>query len=272
MPELPEVETVRRVLGPQMTGRTMISASIRTPGVIAHPEPEAFIAGIEGKKVNNTRRRGKFLIIGLEDESLLIIHLRMTGCLLIAPEGYPEEAHTHVTIGLDDGKELRFSDTRRFGRLWLIDSGQDACTGMERLGPEPFDNIDASYLQGRLGRSRRKIKQCLMDQSAIAGIGNIYSDEILFSSSIDPRREACTLSADEWRRLAKAIPERLSFFIEKNMITPEEYLETKGRDYRNTPFLQVYGHEGEPCPICGSRLEHTVIAGRGSTFCPICQH
>ena len=91
MPELPEIETVRRVLGPQMTGRTMISASIRTPGVIAYPEPAAFIAGIEGKKVNNTRRRGKFLIIELEDESLLIIHLRMTGCLLIAPEGYPEE-------------------------------------------------------------------------------------------------------------------------------------------------------------------------------------
>lgn len=272
MPELPEVETIRRVLHPQMTGRTMISASIRTPGVIAHPEPAAFIEGIEGKRVNDTGRRGKFLIIMMEGGSRLVIHLRMTGCLLIAPEGYPEEAHTHVTISLDDGNELRFSDTRRFGRLWLIDNGQDACTGMERLGPEPFYGIDSSYLQNKLGRSRRKIKQCLMDQAAIAGIGNIYSDEILFSASIDPRREACTLSADEWRRLARMIPERLSFFIERNMITPEEYLETKGRDYRNTPFLQVYGHEGEPCPVCGSKLEHTVIAGRGSTFCPVCQH
>lgn len=272
MPELPEVETIRRVLAPQLTGRMAASVSVRTPGVIAYPSPAKFIAGTAGKTINELCRRGKFLFIRMDRGMRIIVHLRMTGCLLITPEGYPEEAHTHVIMKLEDSNELRFSDTRRFGRLWLLDDGKDLLTGMDRLGPEPFDHIDASYLRQRLGKSRRKIKQCLMDQSAIAGIGNIYSDEILFSAGIDPRREARTLSQSEWQSLAMMIQERLSYFIEKNTITPEEYLESKGRDYRNTPFLQAYGRAGEPCKVCGSRLEHTVIGGRSCTFCPACQH
>lgn len=111
----------------------------------------------------------------------------------------------------------------------------------------------------------------MLDQSVIAGIGNIYSDEILFAARIRPTRPANTLTAGEWNRLAAVIPERLSFFIEKNGITPEEYLETKGQDYRNTPFLQVYGHGGEPCPVCGEPLCRTVIGGRSSVYCPGCQ-
>ena len=110
-----------------------------------------------------------------------------------------------------------------------------------------------------------------MDQNAVAGIGNIYSDEILFTAKIHPVRPACSLTEEEWERLAAAIRERLAYFIEKNQITPEEYLETKGKDYRNTPFLQVYGHENEPCPVCGKTLRRIVIGGRSSVFCPGCQ-
>ena len=138
MPELPEVETIRRVLAPQLTGRMAVSVSVRTPGVIAYPSPAEFIAGTAGKTIKELCRRGKFLIIRMDRGMRIIVHLRMTGCLLITPEGYPEEAHTHVIMKLDDSNELRFSDTRRFGRLWLLDNGKDLLTGMDRLGPEPF--------------------------------------------------------------------------------------------------------------------------------------
>ena len=123
----------------------------------------------------------------------------------------------------------------------------------------------------RLGKRKKTIKECLLDQSVVAGIGNIYSDEILFAARIHPKRPANTLTTEEWNRLASVIPERLAFFVEKNEITPEEYLETKGQEYRNTPFLQVYGHGGEPCPVCGETLCRTVIGGRSSVYCPVCQ-
>lgn len=131
------------------------------------------------------------------------------------------------------------------------------------LVKEPLvPDFTAEYLSVRLGKRKKAIKECLLDQSIIAGIGNIYSDEILFMAKIYPTRTANSLTEEEWNRLAKVIPERLLFFIQKNDMTPEEYLETKGQDYRNTPFLQVYGHEGKPCPICRSTLCRTVIGGR----------
>ena len=122
-----------------------------------------------------------------------------------------------------------------------------------------------------LGKRKKAIKECLLDQRVIAGIGNIYSDEILFTAGIYPARPANSLNMEEWERLAAAIPERISYFIEVNKITPEEYLETKGQDYRNTPFLQVYGQEGKPCPKCGEMLCRMVVGGRGSVYCPVCQ-
>lgn len=172
---------------------------------------------------------------------------------------------------LNDGNELRFSDTRRFGRLWLIGKDEeDIYSGIKKLGAEPLEQgFSAGYLKERLKARKRAIKECLLDQNAVAGIGNIYSDEILFTAKIHPVRPACSLTEEEWERLAAAIRERLAYFIEKNQITPEEYLETKGKDYRNTPFLQVYGHENEPCPgmrqnaspHCDRRQEQCVLPG-----------
>ena len=219
------------------------------------------------------KRRGKFLIFRLESGERIIIHLRMTGCLLLAPADYPEEKHTHIVFLLNNGKELRFSDTRRFGRFWLLQKGEaDIYSGIEKSGKDPLaPGFNAEYLSARLGKRKKSIKECLLEQGVIAGIGNIYSDEILFAARIYPARPANSLTGDEWKRLASVIPERLSFFVEKNEMTPEEYLETKGQDYRNTPFLQVYGHEGEPCPVCGEFLRRIVIGGRSSIFCPHCQ-
>ncbi len=273
MPELPEVEAVKRVIEPQIQGVGIKNIIVRRSEVIACPSAGEFCQRLTGQTIDGMERKGKFLIIRLIGGGRVILHLRMTGCLLSAPAGYPEEKHTHLVFQLENGWELRFSDTRRFGRFWLIKEGEeDTYSGLEKLGIEPFDSaLTGEYLHSHLGKRKKAVKECLLDQSIIAGIGNIYSDEILFRAEINPAHPAGSLTGEEWERLAKIIPECLSFFIEKNEITPEDYLETKGRDYRNTPFLQVYGHAGEPCPVCGEALCRTVIGGRGSTYCPCCQ-
>lgn len=273
MPELPEVEMVRRVLAPQLRGQVIERAEIRRSEMVAHPGAEAFRARLAGQAFADIGRRGKFLLFALESGDRMIVHLRMTGCLLLAPPQLPEEPHTHVVLRLRGGAELRYSDPRRFGRFWLLRAGEaDAFSGVGRLGREPFDpGLTAGYLSACLGKRKRAIKSCLMEQDVVAGIGNIYSDEILFAAEIDPARAANRLSGEEWERLAALIPERMGFFVEANGIEPEEYLRTRGQEYRNTPFLQVYGHEGESCPRCGAPLRKVVIAGRGSVSCPRCQ-
>ena len=272
MPELPEVEAIRRVLEPQVQGLTIQEIAVHRPEIIEHPSADEFCGRLIGQTFDRAERRGKFLLFWLESGDHMVLHLRMTGCLLITPADMPEEKHTHLVFRLSNGKELRFSDTRRFGRFWLIAKEEsDIYSGIEKLGVEPFDSeCSAEYLQDRLGKRKKAVKECLLDQSIVAGIGNIYSDEILFAARLHPARPANSLTTEEWARLAAAIPRQLAYFIEKNQMTPEEYLETKGQDYRNTPFLQVYGCEGKPCSICGELLCRMVIGGRGSTYCPTC--
>ena len=273
MPELPEVETIRRVLEPQIKGLTITTATVNRPEVIDHPTAEEFCQALTGQTIDTMTRRGKFLSVLLDSSNYFMLHLRMTGCLLLTPADYPLEKHTHIVFHLSSGDELRFSDTRRFGRFWLFRKGEsDTYSGIDKLGLEPFDgSLTADYLQQHFGKRKKAIKECLLDQSVIAGIGNIYSDEILFASGIYPAKAANSLTAAEWERLSASIPNRLAYFIEKNALTPEEYLESKGQDYRNTPFLQVYGHGGEPCPICGAALCRMTVGGRSSVYCPKCQ-
>ena len=232
MPELPEIETIKNVIGPQIKGLTIEQITLSRPEIIAHPTADEFCAAVTGQTISFLSRRGKFLILHLKNDSRIILHLRMTGCLLAAPPDHPMEKHAHMILRLDSGTELHFSDTRRFGRFWLIQNGEE---------------------------------------DTYSGIGNIYSDEILFRAKIRPARPANSLTEEEWQRLAAEIPKCLSYFIEKNRISPEEYLQGKGQDYRNTPFLQVYGHGGEPCQNCGTTLVRTVISGRSSVYCPACQ-
>lgn len=273
MPELPEIETIKRVIEPQIQGLMIDKVNVKRPEVVAYPTADEFCGLLTGQTISHMTRRGKFLVIHLNSNDRIILHLRMTGCLLLTPADYPEEKHTHIIFRLSNGKELRFSDTRRFGRLWLLKNGEaDTYSGIKKLGTEPLDKLlTAEYLKTVLGKRKKAVKECLLDQSVIAGIGNIYSDEILFTAGIYPARSANSLNMEEWERLAAAIPERISYFIEVNKITPEEYLETKGQDYRNTPFLQVYGQEGKPCPKCGETLCRMVVGGRGSVYCPVCQ-
>lgn len=274
MPELPEVETVRRILEPQVLGRRIAGVTVRRSDVIARPEPEAFVRQVEGAVIAGMGRRGKFLTICLGDRGTLVLHLRMTGQLLVTPEDFPEDKHTHLLFGLDDGSQLRFIDTRRFGRFWLIGQGEEDCfSGVGKLGPEPFDEaLTGDYLRGRLQKSRRAIKECLLDQAVVAGIGNIYGDEILFAAGIRPGRQACSLTEAEWRALAGAIPRIMEQGIRNDRMTAQEYLAGKGKEYRNETFWQAYGREGQPCPRCGAAMERLTLAGRSSCFCPSCQH
>lgn len=273
MPELPEVETIKRVLEPQLQGLSITEIIVKHPDVIAWPGKDEFRELLTGQTICGMERRGKFLMIRTEHGPLVILHLRMTGCLLLTPAEFPEEKHTHLIFRLHNNLQLRFSDTRRFGRFWLLRKDEtDSYSGISKLGVEPFDKaLTAEYLAEHWGKRKKAVKECLLEQGGIAGIGNIYSNEILFRTGIHPARPASSLSLKEWECLAAAVPQCLSYFIEKNKISPEEYLETKGRDYRNTPFLQVYGKAGKPCPKCGSVFCRTVIGGRSSVFCPVCQ-
>lgn len=273
MPELPEVETIRRVLEPQVKGLAVTAVAVYRPEVVGHPDAETFCARLTGQTISHMSRRGKFLTVQLDSGDYFVLHLRMTGCLLLTPADDPAEKHTHIVFRLSSGDELRFSDTRRFGRFWLFRRGEsDTYSGIDKLGLEPFDDgLTADYLQQHFGKRKKSVKECLLDQSVIAGIGNIYSDEILFTSGIQPSRPANSLTPQDWECLAATIPKRLSFFIVKSALSPEEYLEAKGRDYRNTPFLQVYGREGKRCPHCGNMLCRMTIGCRSSVFCPCCQ-
>lgn len=199
MPELPEVETVKRILAPQLCGRRIAAVQLIRPEVVAHPGAQQFAAALTGRKIMEMGRRGKFLLLGLEDGGRLILHLRMTGQLLVTPPDYPKEKHTHLVLELDDGSELRYIDVRRFGRFWLLAAGEeDVCSGIAGLGMEPFDQaLTAGYLQKMLHSCRRALKSCLLDQGVVAGIGNIYADEILFAARIHPARAACTLRQED---------------------------------------------------------------------------
>lgn len=272
MPELPEVENVKRILSPQLTGRRITGVNAIWPGVIAYPSPEEFSRAAVGAQITGMERRGKFLTIRLGDGGCIRLHLRMTGALLAAPADYPVEKYTHLRISLDDGSELRFSDMRRFGRFWLFRAGEtDTVSGIERLGPEPLPALTADELCALLGSRKKPIKECLLDQAMIAGIGNIHGDEILYLAGISPKRPASSLDGKEWLRLSEAIPAELAAAIGHLAMTPEEYLAGGGKEYRDEPYLAVYGHAGEPCPRCGTVIEKTVLAGRGSCYCPNCQ-
>lgn len=273
MPELPEVETVRRILDAQICGRRIAALTAQRPEVLAHPAAAEFCRAVEGARFRALGRRGKYLLLPLDTGDEIILHLRMTGQLLATPAEYPPCKHTHVIFDLDDGSQLRFIDARRFGRLWLRRAGEaDDFSGLGKLGPEPLDpDIDDETLQAAMGKRRAAIKACLLDQAAVAGIGNIYADESLFEAGIRPGRAACTLSAAEWRALAAAIPRVLRRALEGDRMTPEEYLAGAAQWYREESFFHVYGRAGSPCPRCGATLLRAVIGGRGSVYCPACQ-
>jgi formamidopyrimidine-DNA glycosylase len=275
MPELPEVENTVRDLKPLLVGRRVLGVQVLWPRMLADQSPEAFSAELVGRQIVNADRRGKYLLFLLDNGRTLVVHLRMTGQFhLVLPETAPDK-HVHVVLDLDDGHQLRFRDTRKFGRFYLVDHPR---TIVGKLGPEPlsetFTPLDLfAAIQGR----RAAIKTVLLDQRIVAGLGNIYADEALFYAGIDPRRPAYTLTQADCNRLHTCIRQTLALAIRdggssigKSMLT--NYRRPIGVQGRFQERHKVYQMTGKPCSVCGTPIERIVLGQRSTHFCPTCQH
>jgi formamidopyrimidine-DNA glycosylase len=273
MPELPEVETVRRTLHGLVIGKKIQKVTIHWPKIIKKPiEIEQFKDALFGQTIHDVHRRGKFLKFILDDY-VLVSHLRMEGRygLFQPEEGY--DHHTHVIFSFTDGSELRYRDVRKFGTMHLFSKGEEENElPLSQLGPEPFsDQFTAKYLRERLNKTTRKIKTALLDQSVVVGLGNIYVDEALFRSGINPERIASELTAGEYKRLYKEIISTLQEAVEKGGSTVRSYVNTQGEIGMFQLQLFVYGRTDEPCKKCGTILTRTVVGGRGTHYCEKCQ-
>jgi formamidopyrimidine-DNA glycosylase len=278
MPELPEVEYVARQLRQLLIGRTISAVQVNWPRTVAHPDAQTFCAALSGAQVLLIDRRAKYLVISLSGEQVLLIHRRMTGNLLLLPAASGDgswakvpDPYCRVVFLLDDGRRLVFSDPRKFGRIALYPSSELAGAlrglGLEPLSEEFTPEALAALLKGRA----RQMKPLLLDQSCIAGIGNIYADEALFRAGIHPLRRAETLTPEEVSRLHAAIRAVLELGIEHGGTTFGRHQDVWGEAGRNRQHLEVYQRAGEPCVRCGTPLARLVVAQRSAHFCPTCQ-
>ena len=274
MPELPEVETVRTGLQALILNRQITGMRAGTfEGVVGDLGVEVTRSRLIGRTILDVTRRAKYLFLVLDDESLLSIHLRMTGVLQVVPRSADPLRFEHLAIELDDGNDLRYSDQRKFGRVLIIEAaGYDHHDRF--LGPEPLDPaFTPEVLSERLARRTAPIKASLLDQRRVAGLGNIYVDEALFRAGIHPLRPAGSLSGDEAERLHAAIQAVLSEAIARHGTTFSSFSNPYGESGDNQPNLRVYGRGrgGEPCLVCGTFLQLLTIGGRSTHFCAVCQ-
>lgn len=284
MPELPEVETYVRELEPDLRGRTVTGVIIRWPRIIAAPTPDAFVRDIIGQRFATFGRRGKYMRFGLvrnnpeegkeEVGDTLIVHLRMTGKLQVkAGEAEPDK-HAHVILDLDDGRRLHYSDPRKFGRIWLVPDPEPV---FRKLGPEPLgDAFTAAAFAERLHGRRASIKALLLNQSIVAGVGNIYADEALFLAGVHPARPGGELTSEEIARLHAAIRAILAQAIEAHGSSLgdsslQNYQRPGGESGDFQERHRVFQRTGQPCPVCGTPIERIVLAQRSTHFCPRCQ-
>ena len=273
MPELPEVETVRRSLAELVVGRSITAIRPRRfPGVMGGDGVDAAAARVVGRRITAARRRAKYLFLDLDDGTSLMVHLRMTGRLAVAERNEPPLRFEHLTIELDDGRDLRFADQRKFGRVLHLPP--DAASLLyARMGPEPLaPSFTADLLRTRLARRTGKLKSVLLDQRLVAGLGNIYVDEALFRARLHPERAADSLTDADVRRLHRAIRAVLREALDNRGTTFSSFQDASGETGGNQPNLRVYGRRrGEPCLRCGRPLARIVVGGRGTHLCPNCQ-
>lgn len=274
MPELPEVETVRRRLLTCLPGLVVRDVRVADATVCDLPEDE-LRRTVAGRRVVGLRRRGKYLMVDLGPREaaaagrLLVVHLRMTGQLLFRPE--PGAPPARFVLVLEPATELHFSDQRRFGRIWSLDPAAED-TFFAAMGPEPFsDAFDVAFLRGALAGRRAPLKAFLLDQRRIAGVGNIYADEALFRARLHPLRAAGSVGPREARRLHAALLETLQAGIDHEGSSIESFIDPAGRRGSFQEILNVYQRTGEPCRACGTLVERVVVGGRGTHYCPRCQ-
>lgn len=264
MPELPEVETIARGLRPLLEGRRIESAQLLWERTLAEPGVDEFLRRVRGQTIHSTGRRGKFLILNLSNDTMLI-HLRMSGDLLVEVSDAPPATHHRLLLELDNGQRLAFNDTRKFGRVWLVENPQ---TILCKLGPEPLDvTLTAADFYQRLHAVRRQLKPLLLDQSFLAGLGNIYTDEALHQAHLHPLTPANTLDEVQAERLLRAIRTVLEEGIRRHGASIDWVY--RGGDFQN--YFHVYQRAGQPCPVCGTPVERIVVGQRGTHFCPVCQ-
>lgn len=275
MPELPEVETVRRIAVPLVRGRTIerVKVSETFPCVLEGTAGIDPAPTLTGSVIVDVRRRGKYLLFELQSGLWIVIHLRMTGRLLVMKRDEPAVRFEHLAIQLDNGTDLRFGDQRKFGRVSVV-RPEDVEALSLRLGIEPLsETFSGEWLHALLVRRTGKIKSVLLDQHLIAGLGNIYVDEALFRAGIHPFSTAKDLRKEDLDRLAEAIVHVLRTAIENQGTTFSTFENPYGESGSNAAFLKVYGRgkRHEPCLTCGTPLERGVVSGRGTTWCTVCQ-
>jgi len=264
MPELPEVETIARTLRPELVGRRILDADLRWRRTLAMPAVRKFKEQIRGQLVRDVGRRAKFLNIRLDDYNLLI-HLRMSGDVHIKKGRVKPEKHDRLILSLSNGRHLIFNDTRKFGRVWLTDDLQNM---FEHLGPEPLaDEFTPRGLYEGLRARRRQLKPLLLDQSFLAGLGNIYTDEALHLAKLHPRASSSGVSARQAAALHRSIRAVLSEAIRRNGASLDWVY--RGGEYQN--HFRVYDREGQRCPVCGTTIAKIVVGQRGTHICPRCQ-
>ena len=270
MPELPEVETVKRGLIKKVKGRKILKAKVNWDGIVAYPDKEAFIKEIANQTINDIERRGKFLMFILDDY-FLISHLRMEGKYFIKEPNEPLSKHDHVIFTLDNNKELRYNDTRKFGKMHLVKKDELDKSPISKLGKEPWDkDLTVKYLKEKLNR-KLPIKTLLLDQSIITGIGNIYADEILFLSKINPETKGVDLTNKDLQSIIDNTRTILEKAIEKGGTTIHTYTSVDGITGLFQQELLVHGKKDEPCPNCKNKIIKIVVNTRGTYYCPKCQ-
>ena len=267
MPELPEVETVRASLEPLLTGRTFEQVEIRDGRLTRPLDPVVVAAELQGERVAAVERRGKYLLLRLESDRALVVHLRMTGSFRAE-----ETPHTRAVITLDDDTRIVYRDVRRFGTWLLLEPGELDEYLHAKLGAEPLGRgFGPRALAAALAGRRAPIKAALLDQRTVAGLGNIYVDEALWRARIHPLRPARELDADEVREVHRGIRAALRMGIARQGATLRDYAQPDGRRGGMQHEFKVYGRGGEPCDRCGTPIEKTRAGGRGTWFCPSCQ-
>ncbi|MBT9313835.1 DNA-formamidopyrimidine glycosylase [Leptothoe spongobia] len=280
MPELPEVETVRRGLSRVTLYKPVRGGNVLLERSIAHPVSVTdFLAAIMGAEITTWQRRGKYLLAVLARQNQpagwLGCHLRMTGQLLWVEQSMPVSSHCRVRLFFDNDRELRYVDQRTFGRLWWVPPAsppETVMTGLQRLGPEPFaDQFSLSYMQTWFARRQRPVKNALLDQAMVAGIGNIYADEALFLSGIRPKVRCDRISQLRLKRLHTSIRKVLNDSIEAGGTTFSDFRDIHGTNGNYGGVAWVYDREDEPCRVCSTPIKRIKLAGRSAHYCPNCQ-
>jgi len=267
LPELPEVETIKKELSPHVIGRRFTDIIVSDAKPVKQPSVEELRRKLIGQSINDLERRGKYLVFRLSSGETLVIHLKMTGALLLNPK--QPDGYARVIFRLDDGSQLAFTDRRRLGALWLLENEQ-AVIG--KLGPEPLaPEFTVAILAKRLHKRQAPIKAVLLDQAFIAGIGNMYADEALFAAKIHPLRKADRLSPQEIRNLHKAIVDVLKSAIDSKGASIDTYKRPDGQLGTAHDNFRVAHRGGKSCPVCGTPIQRLAVRNRGSYFCPNCQ-